>query len=156
MVQLLLLSVACPTSPESAVEIQTPRRLFLFLSPPGNPTYPFLPFSSQLLNYGSASSHSVRISYSSLPSWLPCVAMMVDKCTSSTAFPNQLNRNCVSCGASSNCVCAGIRTTLPGLAAVTPLLSLTLECTWQTWPSLKKEHQTLRKKALSISPKCEW
>lgn len=42
------------------------------------------------------------------------------------------------------------------LPVVTPRLFLIWGCTWQTWRSLKKEHQTLPRKASSISPRWEW
>lgn len=48
------------------------------------------------------------------------------------------------------------RTVPLGLSAVTPLLFLIWGCTWQTWRLLKKEHQTLLRKASSISPRWEW
>lgn len=49
-----------------------------------------------------------------------------------------------------------LRTVPLGLSVVTPLLFLIWGCTWQTWRSLKKEHQTLLRKASSISPRWEW
>lgn len=41
-------------------------------------------------------------------------------------------------------------------SAVTPHVSPTWECTWLTWPSLRREHPTTLKTTLSTSPRWEW